>query len=246
MTRKRSLMLPAFMTSAALIILVVLGVWQLQRKQEKEAFLAGLQQSITAAPVALTAGAIPAELTRLRLTGQYLPARSVPVRVTIAAPKNMRELGGLGFFWMTPFAPDDGKIIFINRGFVPAGPDGRAPAIETPTGPQTIIGLVRLPENQGPFAPADVPARGDYFNREPAKLATAVGLSDIITGFFIDEERGPNALLAPVGLDAKALMARIPNKHLEYALTWFAFAITLLIIFGIFARNRRLENEASS
>jgi surfeit locus 1 family protein len=243
MSKLRGLMLPGVMTGVALVILMMLGTWQLQRKGEKEQFLAGLQQSIGAAPVPLVKGSTPLELTRVRVTGQYLAARSVPVRVTLAAPKTLREMGGLGFFWMTPLALDGGGAVFINRGFVPAGPDGRAPAIETPSGPQTITGLVRLPENQGPFAPADVPSRGDYFNREPVKLAAAVGLTDIAQAFFIDEERGPDASVAPVGLDARALMARIPNKHLEYALTWFAFAITLLIIFGIFVRNRLRENR---
>jgi surfeit locus 1 family protein len=242
-TKPTGLVLPAVMTGVALVILMLLGFWQLQRKHEKEQFLAGLQQSIGASPVPLKKGETPPELTRLRVTGQYLAARSVPVRVTLAAPKTSRELGGLGFFWMTPLALDGGGTVFVNRGFVPAGPDGRAPAIETPSGPQTIVGLVRLPENQGPFAPADVPARGDYFNRDPAKLAAAIGLVDITTAFFIDAERGPDATVAPLGLDAKALMARIPNKHLEYALTWFAFAITLMIIFGVFARNRLRENR---
>jgi surfeit locus 1 family protein len=245
MSKPSDLLVPAVMTGVALVILMSLGIWQLQRKTEKEQFLAGLQQSIGAAPAPLVKGPVQPELTRVRVTGQYLAARSVPVRVTLAAPKNMRELGGLGFFWMTPLVLDGGGTVFINRGFVPAMPDGRAPAIETPTGPQIITGLIRLPENQGVFAPADVPARGDYFNREPAKLAAAVGITDITTAYFIDEERGPDASIAPVGLDAKALMARIPNKHLEYALTWFAFALTLLIIFGIFVRNRRLENGAA-
>ncbi len=241
----KSIVIPAVMTGIALAVLLALGVWQLQRKAEKEQFLGGLQQSIGAAPMALAKDSVPPELTRVRVTGQYLTARSVPVRVTLAAPRNLRELGGLGFFWMTPLALDGGGTVFVNRGFVPANSDGRAPAIETPTGPQTITGLIRHPENQGPFAPADVPARGDYFNRDPARLATAAGLADVATAYFIDEERGPDGSVAPVGLDAKALMARIPNKHLEYALTWFAFALTLAIIFGLFVRNRRRETAAA-
>ena len=31
----------------------------------------------------------------------------------------------------------------------------------------------------------------------------------------------------------------IPNRHLEYALTWFGLAVTLVAIFGVFVWTRR-------
>ena len=42
---------------------------------------------------------------------------------------------------------------------------------------------------------------------------------------------------------AGVTMLKVSNRHLEYALTWFALAATLLIVFVVYARNR-LASEA--
>jgi surfeit locus 1 family protein len=39
------------------------------------------------------------------------------------------------------------------------------------------------------------------------------------------------------------MIARIPNNHLQYAVTWFAFAATLVGVFGFFARGRLKEQS---
>jgi surfeit locus 1 family protein len=44
---------------------------------------------------------------------------------------------------------------------------------------------------------------------------------------------------APKGVypDPVSTLPRPADNHLQYALTWFGFAITLLIIFGLYARK---------
>lgn len=38
----------------------------------------------------------------------------------------------------------------------------------------------------------------------------------------------------------------IPNNHMGYAVQWFAFAVTLLIIYGVYVRRRRAAGETES
>jgi surfeit locus 1 family protein len=266
MNRWRILLWPALATGVALGILLSLGTWQLLRLYDKKAILFGLEASISAVPKPLTSdgpdlAAIEVwpvatrdiispgfrELTRVSTQGTYIPARSIPVRVTMPAPKNARSIGGLGFFWMTPLQTENGTVVFINRGFVPAGPDSKPPAIETPEGLQTITGLIRLPEKPQTFTPSDNPARGEYFVRDPKTMAAAVSIRQVALGFFIDAERTSNdAMTPPVGIDARDMIARISNNHLQYAVTWYGFAVTLLIIFGLFARTRLREHKTKA
>ena len=260
MKTARLLLWPGLATLVALALLLALGIWQIQRKAQKEDLLAALDRAATAEPLALdstalrqlrlwpaglrfvTPGGIP-ELTRAKVTGIYIPARSIPVRATFPAAKNARSLGGLGFFWMTPLQIDSSTIIFVNRGFVPADAQGKAPAIETPEGPQSITGLLRLSEKAQTFTPADNPGKGEYFIRDPQTMAKAVALRDVID-LFIDAERGSaDTLTPPVGVEAQEMIARIPNNHLSYALTWFGLALTLLGVFGFFARARLRQNR---
>jgi surfeit locus 1 family protein len=255
----RKLFWPGLATLIAFCILVSLGIWQLNRLFEKEAQFSALRHAITSPPQVLDGaealkvkvhdaglsnigyGEI-AELSRMRITGVFLPVRSVPVRATLPATAGS-PIGGIGFFWMTPLQLDNGVVVFVNRGFVTAGGDWKAPAISTPEGPQEIVGLMRKPEFPRTFTPADNSAKGEYFSRDPAAMARAVGLpSERVATFFIDQERTPGALTPPVGVDPREMIARIPNNHLQYAVTWFAFAMTLLGVFGFFARARLKES----
>ncbi len=251
----RKLLWPGAATIAALAILLSLGFWQLQRRAEKAQVLAALDLAASTAPRALDGAAVAtlrvlppgsqpvtadalAELTRVRVEGVFLPARSIPVRGTLPATKGS-PISGIGFFWMTPLQVPNGGFVFVNRGFVTSGGDWKAPAIPTPEGPQAVTGLIRIAEKPRPFTPADDPARGEYFSRDPAAMARAIGLPPAqVAPFFIDAERTPGSLAPPVGVDAREMIARIPNNHLQYAVTWFAFAATLIGVFGFFARAR--------
>lgn len=241
---------------AALAVLLALGIWQLQRRDEKVAQLAALERAITTSPVLLeasvarriiiapagTAAELPArigELQRIRIAGSFLPVPPVAVRVTIPATRDSRQPSGIGFFVMSPLRLDGGGVVFINRGFVLAGPGWKPPPLSLPSGPAEIIGLARRAELATFFGPRDVPEKGEFFVRDPSRLAVASGLSDVLP-WFIDEER-KDGRDGPTGADAAAMVARIPNNHLHYALTWFGLAATLLGVAGAFLWSRRRE-----
>jgi surfeit locus 1 family protein len=255
----RRLLWPALATLVALAILIALGFWQLARMVEKEAQLESLRLSMTTAPIPLADGDLRrlsvrragfpsrdyeqvAELARVKIEGRFLAARSVPVRATLPSGKGA-AVSGIGFFWMTPLETPSGQIVFVNRGFVPSGGDWRSPAITTPDGAQEITGLMRAPEEPRMFMPADNPVKGEYFSRDPRSMARAAGLDPAkVASFFIDAERQPGSLTLPVGVDAREMIARIPNNHLQYAMTWFGLALTLVGVFAFFARARLKEN----
>jgi surfeit locus 1 family protein len=255
----RKLFWPTLATAIALAILMSLGFWQLARRAEKELQLGGLNTALTAVPLNLDDRALLdieahqaghandgrasiAELTRVSISGVFLPDRSIPVRATLPATKG-GQTSGIGFFWMTPLQTPGGVIVFINRGFVSAGGSFKAPDIATPHGPVTIIGLMRKSERRHRFMPVDIPENREFFVRDTQRLAQYASLSlDRTAGFFIDAERTPGDARPPVGVDPREMIARIPNNHLQYAVTWFAFAATLVGVFGFFARGRLKEN----
>jgi len=257
--RLRSLVWPFAATLAALAILLALGAWQLQRRAEKREILFALDRGAATEPLRLDPSAVLrlkvappgrsgsgdgslAELTRVRLMGVFAPDSSIPVRATLPATKGAAS-SGLGFFWMTPLRLDDGTIVFVNRGFVPSGGDFRPPKIATPPGPQTIVGLLRAPEGRRFFMAADDPAKGEYAARDPAVMARAAGLDPAaVAPFFVDAERSsPTDATPPVGVEAREMIARIPDNHLQYAVTWFGLALTLVGVFGAFAVARLRE-----
>ena len=54
--------------------------------------------------------------------------------------------------------------------------------------------------------------------------------------FFVDADATPNPGGLPVG---GVTLIDLPNSHLQYALTWYGLAGTLVVVFGLFAWKRR-------
>jgi len=166
----------------------------------------------------------------VRLSGTFLNDRETLVQA-------VTELGG-GFWVLTPLRRPDGTLVLVNRGFVPEGKqDPKTRPQGQPSGVVEITGALRWPEPRSSFTPADAPEKGLWFARDPASMAKAKHW-DISAPFYVDQE----APQAPGGLPkAGPLKAAMPNRHLEYAVTWYGLGLVILVAAVFFIRARRRE-----
>lgn len=240
MSRWRALMAPGLATLVAFAILIGLGAWQLERLAFKEDLIARIDARAHGAPGEIVPEAHwpgwdpdADEFRRVRLTGTFEHDAEALVQGLFAG-----EDGGppiLGFFLFTPLRFADGARVLVNRGFVPA--ELREPAARPqsrPAGEATLTGLVRAAEPRNLFTPADVPAERRFFVKDPAAIAAAERL-DRTAPFYVEADATPNPGGWPRGGQTRL---DIPNNHLQYALTWFGLALTLVCVFGAFARKR--------
>lgn len=242
----RSLVAPSVATLIAFAILVFLGMWQLDRKAWKEGLLSAIGSRAfgeAGAPVEEARwpvwNAASDEFRKVRLTGEFLHENEMPLH-GIAELRRREPL--LGFYLFTPLRRPDGTVVVINRGFVPS--ELRDPASREAgqvKGPVTVVGLVRAPEERGAFVPANDPSRNEWFVRNLRDMAAARGL-ERIAPFYVDADATPNPGGWPKGGQTRIAL---PNKHLEYALTWFGLGASLLGVFGVFAW-RRLQAGSGS
>lgn len=237
-----SLLVLTLLTAMALVVLCGLGFWQVQRMGEKQAFLTRLAEQARATPAPLPEPARwagldldVADLTRVSLSGTWLPQSTATVRVALPEPKpGTRGVGGFGRYLVTAMRLDNGAVVLVNRGFAPEAAVATLPA---PTGRADLVGILRKPEKPNSFTPVANPATRDFHVRDPKAIAEALNL--VAAPFLIEAERQPGALALPVGTDIAELIARIPNNHLPYALTWFGLAATLAGVFIVFVRAGR-------
>lgn len=244
--RWRILLWPGLVTLAALAVLVSLGVWQLQRLAWKEDLIARIEARTHAEPVPL-----PPESSWLQ--GEWAEEEYRPVRVS-GTYRHDHEVyvhgnavlgsGGarMGRFVMTPLQTDEGALVFVNRGFIPAelerDPAAFAEWQREDRGradqPVTVTGLLRLRQERGWFVPEDAPDKGEWFVRDPVAFAAALGLQRVAP-FTVDTFREEGREGWPVG---GLTVVSFPNNHLDYAFTWFGLAVVLAVIFILFARRR--------
>lgn len=219
MTRQRPVAL-LIGAGVVFLILMALGIWQIQRLAWKSDLIARVDARVAAAPVpapgpsewaGLTAG--NAEYRRVAVTGEYAPDSDVLVQAVTER--------GAGFWVMTPLATDGGWTVLVNRGFVAADRRDDRPL---PTGPQAVTGLLRMSQPDGAFLRANDPGAGRWYSRDTRAIAATLGLPRVAP-YFIDADRVGEG--QPLG---GLTVITFRNHHLSYALTWFAMAGGLVVL----------------
>lgn len=238
----RSILAPGLVSLICLAILLGLGVWQLERKSEKEALIARiLERSKVEPPAPLPGPQIwdPArdEFRRVRITGTFRHEAETLVHGLAAGEVPGRALQG--YYVLTPFGLTEGGTVLINRGFVPTAlkaPASRAAGqIE---GETTVTGILRGSEPRTMFVPAPDPVRNEWFNRDIAGISASRGIADP-RPYLVEADATPNPGGWPKG---GQLRVDLPNNHLQYAFTWFGIASCLVGVFGVFAWRRLHED----
>lgn len=235
----RSILWPGLFAVLALAILVSLGTWQLERLGWKEGLIRAVAERATGPALPLPPEAEWPGLDRDALEYRHVAATGIfrhedEVRVFTDLPSPRGPAGGSGFWVMTPLALPDGSTVIVNRGFVPRDRAEAATRLAGQTaGPVTIAGLARWSEDRNLFTPADDAARGEWFTRDPLAIARARGIGRVAP-FFIDAEASPPGGL-PQGGETRLVF---PNRHFEYALTWYGLALSLVGVFAVFAWRR--------
>jgi surfeit locus 1 family protein len=243
--RRRGIVIPIVFVLAAVAGLVSLGTWQLERKAWKEGLIAGLEDKLYAAPVALPPrarwpqlSAQQDEFRRVKFAAEFLVQEAL---VYTSGSAIRPDVSGPGYWVLSPARLSDGSLVIINRGFVPEGKQDPGTRREgQPNGVTEIVGAMRWPEARGMFTPDDTPAKNLWFARDPAGIAVAKGWG-AAAPFYIDQEAPP----APGGLPkAGPLKPSLPNNHLQYAVTWYGLALVVLISGILFLRARHRETAS--
>lgn len=237
----------AFMLGAA-AVLFGLGWWQWQRRTEKAAFIAAMEQASRAPAVPLAGAPL---WQRVTLEGRYLHQHVAYVRtsrlqgsgsefgVKVMVPFVTRICGAEGRCTLT--------TLYVDRGFLPTTPDGKIPAYDRPEEALTLVGILRPAEATSMLQPGNDPAKGVWFGRDIAAMAKAKGLAGAEGASPYDrfvEREASSGESPPFGLEVKALAASIPDNHLSYALTWWGLMLTDLLVLIFFLRRRRESEEA--
>ena len=223
MSRWRRLLLPGISTLLMLAILFGLGIWQLHRLAWKTALLARIDAAEAAPGVALPAA--PLAFEKVRVSGVLRPGQTARYGVDVRDSAQGQVLGSQVAGLLDP---GSGLPIVMLLGWAP---DGRS--VSLPAGQHVYQGYVRPPLHPGLFSAADDPARRVFYTLDPQAIGHALGAAAVVP-FALVLLGQPRPGVYPAPADS---MPRPPNDHLQYALTWFGLAATLLVVFGVYARR---------
>jgi surfeit locus 1 family protein len=220
------------------LILIGLGTWQVQRLHWKEGLIAARRAAFHLPPVAPPpnfAAAQRLEYHPVRASGHFINDREMPVAA-------IADDGTAGYDIVTPFVLDDGRVLLVERGFVPTD-------LKTPNsrrageiaGPTQVTGPLRLDHGRPSwFTPDNLPPRNAWYFIDLGAMAAAAAPHAKVLPYYVDADATPNPGGWPKGGQTAV---DLPNHHLSYAITWYALAAGLVQIYAIFV-GRRLKERA--
>lgn len=213
--------------AVAIAVLTGLGIWQVERLGWKNGVIRTIEARLAAPPEDLAAmearfaAAGDVDYRPVRVAGRFLHAGERHFLSTFD--------GEAGWNIYTPLRLADGRILFVNRGFVPyALKDPATRAAGAVEGPVEVVGLARnaLGEKPGSFTPDNDPAANNYYWKSLPDMERGAGLpaGAAVVPFIVDAGPGRAPGGWPVG---GTTVVDVPNNHLQYAVTWFGLAAAL-------------------
>ena len=204
-------------TGLALILLLSLGTWQVQRLQWKEDLIARAEAASSADPRPLGDG-VPVPFERVTLSCPATADRpSVELQSILDGTPGVRLITAC-----------EGYI--LDLGFVPETISAR-PSLE---GSLTVTAVAR--EAHAPGLMALPPEDGRFYARDNAAIGAALGVPAAHRDLTLyTETRAVDGFEA---LQPAPPPVAFSNNHLGYAMTWFGLAIALVAFYLVLLRRK--------
>ena len=209
-------------------VFLSLGTWQVFRLDYKLDLIERVENRVHAPPVdAPMAAEWPAvsrdthEYLNVKLQGALLPQYTTRVQATTVL--------GAGHWLLTPLRQANGKIVWINRGYIPVN-EADPMTVENTDGQFEVRGLLRLSETGGAFLRENDPAGNRWYSRDIEALSKHHNLKSVAP-YFIDAGTPRNLGEEITGFTPKTYpvdgltVIKFHNSHLVYAFTWYALAL---------------------
>ncbi|MBT8140939.1 MAG: SURF1 family protein [Gammaproteobacteria bacterium] len=239
-------LLPSLAYIVLLALLLSLGQWQLERAEEKtglfSAFASGDTQAIDLKNALRQS---EPRYQRIKLSGHFVSEQQYLL-------DNIVRKGQIGLQVMTPFKKDDGKTLIVNRGWIPlalrhAPASELNQALNISSQKMTVSGRLDKLLRPGLQLDTQIPdtlypkiVQFPTFEQFEADLGTQLVPWQIL----LDAEQENPLVKGFVREWTPHEMG--PERHIGYAVQWFALALTLSIIYIVLTFKPRPVPEAES
>jgi surfeit locus 1 family protein len=227
---------PTLVLALSLPLFVALGLWQLDRADERRAQARTMEQRTLLPRLSVGSEPLDPSITQFRRVlarGEFEPDREFYI-------ENRRHAGRNGFYVVTPLRIEGSDMrVLVNRGWIAADASGQPQTVTAPSGRVEVIGVAQRPSP--PALTWDRGSAAAWGKRWPYLTVElfAAAAPYRVQGFVIFESPG-----GP-GTPVREWPKEPPKEgmHLGYALQWFAFALIAAVIYLSLSLERR-EGQA--
>lgn len=210
----------SLLVAVLLPVLVSLGIWQLSRYEDKLELERVYEHRRQLPPMQLSEIASYEDPLYLPLivSGRFDSERYFLL-------DNQIYQGKPGYELLMPFITDGGKWLLIDRGWLPLVDRNTFPEVSTPEGQQTLVGNIYRSFGQSFLLTEDHwqndwPKRIQSMDFQRMQAALEQQIPEIT--LVLNEHQPAVEQFRPITLNMKS------QKHLGYAIQWFAMALVLI------------------
>lgn len=221
------------------LLFCLLGNWQLHRYHFKKALLTAFQQRISGEPQPLGQLAPPMtnwQFQPVKVNADYLDDLTILLQ-------NRYYHDRLGFEVLSPVKiAGEKKMLLVDRGWVPAGIGSSLPHVNTVKSNHLIVGHIKL-LNEYQFILGenitDIRSRPLVLQKvDITELERVMHQTFYPFVLQLDTDQ-PNAFVH----DWTTVTTIMPERHMGYAMQWFAMAAVLFIAYFFFCCERVKKRE---
>ena len=238
---QRKWLLATLLVFAGTALCIRLGIWQLDRLEQRRAFNHQVL-SMRAMPALELNQEQPADISKMewravQVRGEYDFANQVALR-------NQYNGDQYGYHLMTPLHFQGGAVL-VDRGWIPA--EGNSTPSDwhkyDETGTVQIEGQIRLGQTKPSFGgvPDNMPADGSnlqiWNNADITRIANQVPYP--VLPVYVQPNVDPGDTEPPIPYQPEVEITEGP--HFGYALQWFSFATILFAGYPFFLRRQETK-----
>ena len=240
---RRKWLLLTLLVFAGTAVCIRLGIWQLDRLEQRRAFNTQFQ-SARSQPVLDLNREQPENIAGMewrpvRATGEYDFANQVSIR-------NQYYGNEYGYHLLTPLILD-GQAVFVDRGWIPA--EGNSTTTDwrkyDEAGTVEVSGQIRLGRSKASLLGVADPLPDDgaklevWNNADLERIASQMPYR--ILPVYIQPEVDPHDTEPPIPF--QPTMELTEGPHFGYALQWFTFATILFFGYPFFLRKQETGSK---
>lgn len=221
---------PTAAAAIVIIIMVMLGNWQLSRAQEKEERQERLDQLSQQPVISLPTTQVNLEdyqFRRIEANGIYVPLHTIYL-------DNKIKRGNVGYEIITPVKLNDSSMhVLINRGWVAAGRTrDELPYVPTPDGQVSVSGIARSPTQRTLELSTNTVSGQVWENLHIERYRKVTGLT-LQPLIILQQNEVNDGLIREWNRPDSGA-----TRNLGYAFQWFSMALAVFILYLVLSVKR--------
>ncbi len=222
-----------FFAIPGVIILLALGSWQTYRLFWKIELNNFRYEQANSQPVKLPS--VLENKDRWNFRPVYIEGQFQHDKEIYLAARSFQSQ--VGYQIITPLKTIDGRVLLVNRGWVPDKKKSPSARLEGQiSGIIKVTGLVTFGQTDSYIKPNNQPEENMWFWIDLPEISSTLDIPK--QNFILDVKSTNPSSDIPIGNQTRIQMR---NEHLQYAIVWYLLALTLVIITYVIKRRSRVE-----